>query len=98
MELRGDLDLSSLDTLRETLNSVASAREQTIVDLSGVTFLDLGCARELVIRSQLYAHRLRLRNPSWQVQSTIQACGLGDWFLLAPETGEREPSTMFRVV
>ncbi len=91
MELRGDLDLSSLDTLRETLNSVASLREPTVVDLSGVTFLDLGCARELAIRAQLYAHHLSLCNPSWQVQSTIRSCGLEDWFRFRPAPDLTEP-------
>lgn len=90
MELWGDLDLFALDTLLKTLNSVAILREPTAVDLSGVTFLDLGCARELAVRSQLYAHNLSLRNPSSQVRSTIRACGLEDWFRfqLKPELTE----------
>lgn len=89
VELAGELDLAALEELRETFDAAARLRDPAIVDLSGVTFLDLLCARELAVRSQLYAHKITLRNPSPQVLATAHACGLEDWLLLTPETGER---------
>ncbi len=79
VELRGELDLCSGEELRETLSGVASLRRPTVVDLSGVTFLDVQSARELAVRSQLYAHHLTLRNPSWQVLASVRACKLEGW-------------------
>jgi hypothetical protein len=58
---------------------VAALRESTLVDLSGVTFLDVGTSRELVVRSLPYAYRLTLRNPSWQVRASMMGCGFGAW-------------------
>lgn len=106
VELTGELDLSALEELRETFDAAAYLREPAIVDLSGVTFLDLLCARELAVRSHLYAHQMTLRNPSPEVLATAQACGLEEWLLLAPETGDRdrertsdrEPSIISRAV
>jgi hypothetical protein len=54
VELRGELDLFSLADLRETLNRVLSLSRPALVDLSGITFLDLHSARELVLRYQLH--------------------------------------------
>ena len=79
VELRGEWDLSSLGDLRETLNGVLDPGRSTIVDLSGITFLDLESARELAVRAQLYAHRLTLRNPSTWVMASLEAFGLGTW-------------------
>lgn len=84
LEMRGEFDLSSLKDLKRNLDACASLREPVTVDLSGVTFLDSGCARELAVRSQLYAHRLILRSPSWETRATIHACGLDDWFDFRP--------------
>ena len=77
VELRGEFDQHNLEDLRETLEDVAALGRPALVDLAGVTFLDLGAARELTIRSQLRAHRLTLRNPSWQVRASVAACGFG---------------------
>lgn len=77
--LLGELDLSSAGDLRATLDNVASLRKPTVVDLSGVTFMDLQSTRELAVRSQLYAHHLTLVNPSWQVRASVKACKLEDW-------------------
>lgn len=83
--LRGEFDLCSLKDLRGALDAVRNLRGPVSVDLSGVTFLDLGCARELAVRSQLYAHCLGLRNPSREVLATVRACGLEDWFVLGTD-------------
>ncbi len=78
VELWGEFDLFSLARLRQTLNRVASLRKPTVVDLSGVTFLDLLSARELAVRSQVYSHFLTLGNPSPEVRATAKAFGLED--------------------
>lgn len=79
VELRGEFDRHNLNDLRETLSGTAALSGPTMVDLAGVTFLDVGATRELAIRSQLYAHRLILCNPSWQVRASVAACGFGAW-------------------
>ena len=77
VELRGEFDQHDLANLREILDSVAALDRPALVDLAGVTFLDVGAVRELALRSQLYAHRLTLHNPSWQVRASAAACGFG---------------------
>lgn len=74
VKLSGELDVHDLRTLRETLSLVLSTGLSTVVDLSEVTFLDLRCARELVVRSRLYDH-LMLRAPSWQAEASFKVCG-----------------------
>lgn len=87
--LRGELDLSTIDELREVLSAAASFRRPVVVDLSGVTFMDLQSTRELAVRSQLYAHQLTLLDPSWQVRSSVRACKLGRWVKF--ERGAEQP-------
>lgn len=77
--LRGELDLCALDDLRETLDAVASLRGPAVVDLAGVTFLDLLSARELAVRAHLYGPRLVLRAPSPEAVASIEAAGLEGW-------------------
>jgi anti-anti-sigma regulatory factor len=80
VDLCGEFDRRNLEELRGTLDGVIALRRPIVVDLSGVTFLDIGATRELTIRSRLYAHRLTLRNPSWQVRRSVAACGFEDWY------------------
>lgn len=91
LEMRGEFDLSSFDELRGSLDTFANLRESATVDLSGVTFLDAGCARELAVLSQLHAHRINLTSPSWQTLRTIHDCGLGEWFDFRPAGRETPP-------
>ena len=80
VELEGEFDGHNLEDLRRILDSVVALRRPTMVDLSGVTFLDVGATRELTIRSRLYAHHLTFRNPSPQVCASVAACGFEEWF------------------
>ena len=64
IELRGEFDGYNLEDLRQILDSVVELGGTTMVDLSGVAFLDVGATHELTIRSRLYAHHLTFRNPS----------------------------------
>jgi len=91
VELRGELDLYSLGELRENLNRALGPRRSVLVDLSGITFLDLECARELAVRSQLDADRLTLRNPSPHVQASVEAFGMEGWIRLYPGADREEP-------
>ncbi len=85
VELRGEFDGHNLEDLRRVLDSVVALRRPTMVDLSEVTFLDVGATRELTIRSRLYAHHLTLRNPSPEVRASVAACGFEKWFDFRPE-------------
>ena len=78
VELWGEFDLFSLTRLREALNGVASLQRPTLVDLSGITFLDLLSARELAVRAQLYSQYLTFGNPSPEVAASVEAFGLGN--------------------
>ena len=60
-------------------------------DLLGVTFLDLDSARELALRSQLYAHYLTLHDPSPQVTASVTAFGLWGWIHFHPDDAHEEP-------
>jgi hypothetical protein len=81
VELWGEFDIFSLLDLREALGKVSKLRRPTLVDLSGITFLDLQSAREFAVRSLLYARHLSFTNPrrrrwraskpwDWRVGST----------------------------
>ncbi len=80
VELRGEFDGHNLEDLRRILDSLLALRRPTMVDLSGVTFLDVGATRELTIRYLLYAQHLTFRNPSPQVRASVAACGCKEWF------------------
>ncbi len=74
--MRGEFDAYSLPDLRETLDHVCSFGKPVVVDLSGVTFLDLQSARELVVRSLIQAHHLAFESPSFGVLASIRALGI----------------------
>jgi anti-anti-sigma regulatory factor len=75
LDLVGEFDTYDLESLREALDGLLNSKETVYIDLSGVTFLDLRCTRELAIRADLCDGRLMLRNASWQVVSSLRACG-----------------------
>jgi anti-anti-sigma regulatory factor len=91
VELWGEFDLFSLSDLRGKLNAVLDLHRTTLVDLSGITFLDLVSARELAVRSQLSAHHLALRNPSSQVRASLEAFGLWSWVRFYSGADHEEP-------
>jgi anti-anti-sigma regulatory factor len=92
IELWGELDIFCIGELKRMLADVSSHRGPVLVDLSGISFLDLQSVRELAVRSLLYGHHLTLRNPSPQVMATAGAIGLEGW--LQPDTG-RDGSRAF---
>ena len=74
--MRGEFDAYSLPDLRETLDRVCAFGKPVVVDLSGVTFLDLQSARELVVRYLIQAQHLAFENPSSGVLASIRALGM----------------------
>ncbi len=87
--MRGEFDAYSLPDLRETLDHVCAFGKPVVVDLSGVTFLDLQSARELVVRSLIQAHQLAFENPSSGVLASIRALGIDGRSRI--HTGREEP-------
>lgn len=75
--LRGEFDLFELRSLRKAFDGPPPTAAEIRVDLSGVTFLDAQCARELVIRSFPRGGRLTLCDPSWEAYRSLQACAKG---------------------
>ena len=75
--MQGEFDAYSLPDLRETLVHICAFGKPVVVDLSGVTFLDLQSARELVVRSLIQeAHQLAFENPSSGVLASLRALGI----------------------
>ena len=60
---QGGLDQYDLEDLRETFSGVVELGRPTLVDLSRISFLDVGCARELALISQLYGQPSDLVQP-----------------------------------
>ena len=87
--MRGEFDAYSLPDLRETLDRVCAFGKPVVVDLSGVTVLDLRAARELVVRSLIQAHQLAFENPSSGVLASILALGIDHHARI--HTGREEP-------
>ena len=85
IELSGELDICDLEYLLSSLDDALNSGLVTCVNLSGVSFLDLRCARELAIRVRLNGSRLDLRNPSWQVEASFRACGFEDLICFYPD-------------
>ena len=71
VELSGEFDIGDLETLRKTLDGVSESRLTIGVDLSGVTFLDILCARELVERTCFHGGRLVIRSLSRQARISL---------------------------
>jgi hypothetical protein len=97
VELWGEFDVFSLRDLREALNKVSMLRRPTLVDLSGITFLDLQSAREFAVRSLLYAQYLTFGNPSAEVLASLKALGLEGWVRIEPYAGHDGPPVFSEV-
>lgn len=75
VELHGEFDDFDLQRLRDVLDDAPDSGKPIRVDLSGVTFLDARCARELVVRCLACGGRLALHDPSWQAATSLEASG-----------------------
>jgi anti-anti-sigma factor len=76
VELSGELDVAAAGGLREILGWASASGRSVAVDLSGVSFLDSACLRELVVSQRLRPGRVILCNPSPQVELSAAACGV----------------------
>jgi anti-anti-sigma regulatory factor len=74
----GEFDVFSLPDLRRALDDACASGGPVAVDLSGVTFLDLGSSIELAVRATIQGHQLAFENPSPCVLASFEAFGLGD--------------------
>ena len=97
VQLWGEWDIFNLGELKRMLTDFSSRRGSTLVDLSGISFLDLRSARELVVRSSSYRQELKLRNPSSQVVATLAALGLGGRLDVPPGMGRDGPKIFSEV-
>jgi anti-anti-sigma regulatory factor len=98
VELWGEFDVFCLGELKGVLDGFSSRRGPVLVDLSGISFLDLRSARELAVRSLLCARRLTFLDPSPQVSATMGALGLEGWPTVPPGTGRDEPQVFSGVL
>ena len=88
--MRGEFDAYSLPDMRRTLDRACAFGKPVVVDLSGVTFLDLRSARELAVQSVIQAHQLAFENPSPGVLASVR--DLGIFGGSRTRTGREEPS------
>ena len=98
VELWGEFDLFCSEELTRTLAEVSSRRGTVLIDLSGISFIDLQSARELAVHALLYPRRLTFRDPSPQVMATLGALGLEGWLAVPPDAGRDEPHVFSNVV
>jgi len=79
VRLSGEFDLRYEKILRDTLSDCLASGRPTFVDLSGVTFMDSRCVRELAIYYQLGEGRVALCDPSRELELSVAACDLEEW-------------------
>ena len=77
--LSGEFDVRYQAILEDTLSDCLASGRLTLVDLSGVTFMDSRCARELAIHYQIGEGRVALCDPSREVELSVAACDLEAW-------------------
>ena len=76
--LTGELDVRYQRILEDILDDCVSSGRFALIDLSGVTFMDSRCIRELAIQYLLSDGRLILCDPSREVALSVAACELED--------------------
>jgi anti-anti-sigma regulatory factor len=97
VELWGEFDVFCIGEMKRILDEASSRRGPVLVDLSGITFLDLRSAREIAIRSMLRTHSPTFLDPSPQVTATMTALGLEGWPYAPPGVGRGGPQVFSRV-
>jgi anti-anti-sigma factor len=93
VKLRGEFDVLSQKILAGTLSDCLASGRLTFVDLSGVTFMDSRCVRELAVYYQLGKGRVALCDPSQELKLSVAACDLEDWIDFVYTTGNAAAST-----
>jgi anti-anti-sigma factor len=80
VRLSGEFDVRYKRILEDTLSDSLASGRLTLVDLSGVTFMDSRCVRELAFHYQIGEGLLALCDPSMEVELSVAACDLESWF------------------
>jgi anti-anti-sigma factor len=79
IKLSGEFDIRYQSTIEDTLRDCLTSGRPALVDLSGVTFMDSLCIRELAVHYQLGGGRMVLCDPSEDMEVSVAACDLEDW-------------------
>ncbi len=79
VRLTGEFDVRYQRFLEDTLSDCLASGRLTFVDLSGVTFMDSRCVRELAVYYQLGEGCMALCDPSREVELSVAACDLEAW-------------------
>jgi anti-anti-sigma factor len=87
VKLSGEIDVRYQKILDDTMSDCLASGRSTFVDLSGVTFMDSRCVRELALHYQLGNGRVALCDPSWEVELGVAACDLEEWIDFVYTTG-----------
>ncbi|HYI79960.1 MAG TPA: STAS domain-containing protein [Thermoleophilaceae bacterium] len=94
--VRGEMDRSSVDKVRGSLDRTLSNAPETIVlDLSAVTFCDSSGARVVMNANRRASEQgcglvvIRPRGPAWR---TFEICQLGRWVRFV-DTGDPTPAS-----
>lgn len=69
VEFSGELDVATADGLRGTLGWASGSGRSVAVDLSGVSFLDSSCLRELVVHQRSRPARVAFATPHRRLTS-----------------------------
>jgi anti-anti-sigma factor len=76
--LFGEFDLAAMDDFLQVAMSVAGVRKETVLDLSGVDFVDSSGLRAiLTLAKRIDGQAVVLRNPRKNVRHVIEISGLG---------------------
>jgi anti-sigma B factor antagonist len=86
LELRGELDMVSAVTLRETVEGLVAENncEHVVFDLTDLQFMDSSGIAVLVFAANKI-HRIELRNASPIIRRIIEVTGLSSFLRLDPQ-------------
>lgn len=76
---RGELDLAEVPALRDRLRELVCAERETVLDLSGITFIDSSGIQllfEATREAESNGWRLQLRDPSPVTYGTLKLAGV----------------------
>ena len=76
---RGELDLAEVGELRDRLGRLLGAEQETVLDLSGLTFIDSSAIQllfEATRDAKANGWHLQLRNPSPVTLDTLRLAGV----------------------
>ncbi len=80
----GELDLSSVDSVRKQIDAALSPSTRVVtLDLANLTFMD-SSGIALLIQTANKVDEIVVRNPSSAVRRVIEVTGLGKWFGMDP--------------